>query len=80
MECLDAGEGDKALVIVVNLERKLVASDDGFLSGVKNSPGSRNASPYTNSADDVCKYSLKDERIPKRTRGRVSYHYFLEPI
>jgi hypothetical protein len=39
---------------------------------VRNSPGILNGSPYTISADDVCRSALNKERIPRRTRGSAS--------
>jgi hypothetical protein len=48
------------------------AGSIGCVFCVRNSPGILNGSPYTSSADDVCRSSLNEELIPRRGK-RLHY-------
>jgi hypothetical protein len=42
--------------------------------GFSSSPGTRRGSPYTSSATDACRSSLKAVRMPSRKIGSASVH------
>jgi hypothetical protein len=44
------------------------------VAGVSSSPGTRRGSPYTSSATDACRSSLKAVRMSSRTTGSASVH------
>jgi hypothetical protein len=46
------------------------AGSTGLALGVSSSPGILKGSPYTSSATDVCRSSLKVVRIPRRNKKR----------
>jgi hypothetical protein len=46
----------------------------GSAVGVSSSLGIFKGSPYTSSATDACRFSLKAVLIPRRTRGSASVH------
>jgi hypothetical protein len=48
------------------------AGSTGCALGVSSSPGILKGFPYTSSATDACRSTLKDVRIPRRMRGSVS--------
>lgn len=75
LECREAGTG---LSSSAKERRRAVKSDRSDVQGVlgpKNSPGSLSGSPYSSSADEICRSSLNALRMPSNTTGNISIQF-----